>query len=397
MSIVTRLRPLATIAPNLLRQSGASNNGTAAAAVNGVAAAIVQPPRQQQVQPEVVQPMPEKERQPIPFERPVEAVSVVPEPEMLKPKISVVGVGGAGSNAVNNMIVHGLEGVEFVVCNTDAQALEQSLAKTCVQLGPQVTSGLGAGAKPGVGRAAAIDSTNKMLDILSDSHMCFLTAGLGGGTGTGAAPVLARALSDRGILTVGVVTKPFPFEGTHRTKIAEAGLTELEECCDATIVIPNQNLFRLADRNTSLLNAFKLADDVLFSGVQSVTNLITTPGLVNLDFADVQAVMSDMGRAMMGTGEAEGEERALRAAEMAISNPLLEDYCLSTSTGVLINITGGGDMTLFEVDCAARRVQQEVHPEANIIFGSAFDEKMEGKIRVSLVAAGIDIQQTGSE
>tara|TARA_B110001452_G_scaffold193536_1_gene163533 strand:- start:1840 stop:3015 length:1176 start_codon:yes stop_codon:yes gene_type:complete len=385
---------MATIAPNLLRQSAAVNGAAAAAvngAVNGVAAAIVQPPRKQQrVQPEAVQTMPETERRPIPFERPVEAVSVVPEPKMLKPKISVVGVGGAGSNAVNNMIMHGLEGVEFVVCNTDAQALEQSLAKTRVQLGPEVTSGLGAGAKPGVGRAAAIDSTNKMLDLLADSHMCFLTAGLGGGTGTGAAPVLARALSDRGVLTVGVVTKPFPFEGTHRTKIAEAGLTELEECCDATIVIPNQNLFRLADRNTSLLNAFKLADDVLFSGVQSVTNLITTPGLVNLDFADVQAVMSDMGRAMMGTGEAEGEERALRAAEMAISNPLLEDYCLSTSTGVLINITGGADMTLFEVDVAARRVQQEVHPEANIIFGSAYDEKMEGKIRVSLVAAGID-------
>jgi cell division protein FtsZ len=384
-------RPLSqAVAPNLVRPSAASLD----AAVNGVAAAAaqqqqvvqVQEQRPQQHEVDVRQ---QQTQEPAIFSESLSPV-VMSEPEIMRPKISVVGVGGAGSNAVNNMIVHGLEGVEFIVCNTDAQALEHSMAPTRVQLGGMVTQGLGAGAKPEIGRKSAIESTNDLLDHVADSHMCFVTAGLGGGTGTGAGPIVARALRDRGVLTVGVVTKPFPFEGITRKRVAEAGLADMQECCDATIVIPNQNLFRLADKNTSLVDAFKLADDVLYSGVNSVTQLITTPGLVNLDFADVRAVLSGMGPSMMGTGEAEGEDRALKAAEAAISNPLLEDYCLSTSTGVLINITGGSDLTLFEVDQAARRVQEEVHPDANIIFGSAFDESLSGRIRVSLVAAGID-------
>jgi len=396
-SIATRLTRNMAIVPNLVRPSAA--NPMAANGVNGAVAAAVQKELQHQVRAHVemevdIAPPSRQgvtEISPAVFsEEPQSAMVVNAAPDILRPKISVVGVGGAGSNAVNNMIVHGLKGVEFVVCNTDAQALEQSLAPTTVQLGGKVTMGLGAGAKPEVGRKAAIDSTSEMLELLADSHMCFITAGLGGGTGTGAGPIIARALRDRGVLTVGVVTKPFPFEGTTRGRIADAGLLEMQACCDATIVIPNQNLFRLADKSTSLMDAFKLADDVLYSGVQSVTQLITTPGLVNLDFADVRAVLTGSGPSMMGTGEAEGEDRAAEAAEAAISNPLLDDYCLSTANGVLINITGGSDMTLFEVDQAARRVQEEVHPDANIIFGSAFDEELSGKIRVSIVAAGID-------
>jgi cell division protein FtsZ len=388
-SIAKGLTRKMAIVPNLVRPSAANP-----LAANGIVAAAVQQQLQHQVRAceaemDLKPPSPPR-IQPAVFAEHQSAMVVNNEPDILRPKISVVGVGGAGSNAVNNMIVQGLSGVEFIVCNTDAQALEQSLAPTTVQLGANVTSGLGAGAKPEVGRKAAIDSTNEMLDLLADSHMCFVTAGLGGGTGTGAGPIVARALRERGVLTVGVVTKPFPFEGTTRARIAEAGLAEMQHSCDATIVIPNQNLFRLADKNTSLMDAFKLADDVLYSGVQSVTQLITTPGLVNLDFADVRAVLSGMGSSMMGTGEAEGEERAAKAAVAAISNPLLEDYCLSTATGVLINITGGSDLTLFEVDQAARRVQEEVHPDANIIFGSAFDEQLSGRIRVSIVAAGID-------
>ena len=288
-SIASRLTRKMTIVPNLVRPSAA----------NGVVAAAVQQQLQHQVRAHEMEmdlEPPSPPNQPAVFAEQHSAMVVDAQPNILRPKISVVGVGGAGSNAVNNMIVHGLSGVEFIVCNTDAQALEQSLAPTTVQLGAGVTSGLGAGAKPEVGRKAAIDSTSVMLEHLADSHMCFITAGLGGGTGTGAGPIVARALRDRGVLTVGVVTKPFPFEGSKRTRIAEAGLLEMQECCDATIVIPNQNLFRLADKSTSLMDAFKLADDVLYSGVQSITQLITMPGLVNLDFADVRAVLSGPAR-----------------------------------------------------------------------------------------------------
>ena len=292
-SIASLTRKMA-IVPNLVRPSAANP-----LAANGVVAAAVQQQLQHQVRVEMgmdLEPQSPPGVQPAVLAEQQSAMVINAEPEILRPKISVVGVGGAGSNAVNNMIVHGLSGVEFLVCNTDAQALEQSLAPTTVQLGASVTSGLGAGAKPEVGRKAAIDSTSEMLELLADSHMCFVTAGLGGGTGTGAGPIIARALRDRGVLTVGVVTKPFPFEGTTRARIAEAGLAEMQACCDATIVIPNQNLFRLADKSTSLMDAFKMADDVLYSGVQSVTQLITQPGLVNLDFADVRAVLSGPAR-----------------------------------------------------------------------------------------------------
>ena len=323
-SIATRLTRKMAIVPNLVRPSAANPMAANGAAV----AAAVQKELQHQVQAHVemevdIAPPPRQgvtEISPAVFsEEPQSAMVVDAAPDILRPKISVVGVGGAGSNAVNNMIVHGLSGVEFIVCNTDAQALEQSLAPTTVQLGGKVTQGLGAGAKPEVGRKAAIDSTSEMLELLGDSHMCFVTAGLGGGTGTGAGPIIARALRDRGILTVGVVTKPFPFEGTTRGRIAEAGLLEMQACCDATIVIPNQNLFRLADKSTSLMDAFKLADDVLYSGVQSVTQLITTPGLVNLDFADVRAVLSGVARSkdrlrLASPGRPGGAELRARAA-----------------------------------------------------------------------------------
>ncbi|MFZ1429401.1 MAG: cell division protein FtsZ [Geminicoccaceae bacterium] len=311
----------------------------------------------------------------------------------LKPKITVVGVGGAGGNAVNNMITSHLEGVEFVSCNTDAQSLAACLTDRKVQLGNTITHGLGAGARPEVGRASAEESLEEILDQLSGSHMVFITAGMGGGTGTGAAPVIARAVRDQGILTVAVVTKPFHFEGAHRMRLAEAGLNELQQYVDTLIVIPNQNLFRLANERTTFADAFQMADQVLHMGVRGVTDLMVMPGLINLDFADIRTVMSEMGKAMMGTGEAEGEKRAIDAAEAAISNPLLDDVSMRGARGVLINITGGLDMTLYEVDAAANRIREEVDSDANIIFGSTFDNSLEGRMRVSVVATGIDLPQ----
>lgn len=309
----------------------------------------------------------------------------------LKPRITVVGVGGAGGNAVNNMIRAKLEGVEFVVANTDAQALTQSLVppERRIQLGLSVTQGLGAGSKPDVGRSSAEESMDELLHHLQGSNMVFITGGMGGGTGTGAAPVIARAARESGILTVGVITKPFHFEGVHRTRTAESGIEELQQYVDTLIIIPNQNLFRIANERTTFADAFKMADDVLYSGVRGVTDLMMMPGLINLDFADIRAVMAEMGKAMMGTGEAQGERRALDASEAAISNPLLDDVSMSGARGVLINITGGADMTLYEVDEAANRIRDEVDPEANIIFGSTYDEKLNGSIRVSVVATGI--------
>jgi cell division protein FtsZ len=307
----------------------------------------------------------------------------------LKPRITVVGVGGAGGNAVNNMILSRLEGVEFIVANTDSQSLGQSRTERRIQLGNQVTQGLGAGSRPDVGRAAAEESLEEILGQIGGANMVFITAGMGGGTGSGAAPVIARAAREQGILTVGVVTKPFHFEGAHRMRTAEAAIEELQQFVDTLIIIPNQNLFRVATERTTFADAFKMADDVLYSGVRGVTDLMIMPGLINLDFADIRTVMSEMGKAMMGTGEAEGEKRAIDAAEAAISNPLLDDTSMKGARGVLINITGGMDMTLFEVDEAANRIRDEVDPEANIIFGSTFDEKLTGKMRVSVVATGI--------
>jgi len=312
------------------------------------------------------------------------------EPD-LKPRITVVGVGGAGGNAVNNMIRAKLEGVEFVVANTDAQALGQSIAERRIQLGVGVTQGLGAGSRPDVGRVAAEESMGDLLEHISGSHMVFVAAGMGGGTGTGAAPVIARACREHGILTVGVVTKPFHFEGQNRMKLAEAGIEELQQTVDTLIIIPNQNLFRVANERTTFADAFKMADDVLYSGVRGVTDLMVMPGLINLDFADIRSVMGEMGKAMMGTGEAEGDNRAIDAAQKAISNPLLDDVSMKGAKGVLINITGGMDMTLFEVDEAANRIRDEVDPDANIIFGSTFDESLNGRMRVSVVATGIDV------
>ncbi|MDG2244155.1 MAG: cell division protein FtsZ [Rhodospirillaceae bacterium] len=309
---------------------------------------------------------------------------------LLRPKITVVGVGGGGGNAVNNMIESALDGVEFVVANTDAQSLSLSRADRRIQLGPDTTSGLGAGARPDIGRHAAEDCIEQIGQYLEGSHMAFVTAGMGGGTGTGAAPVVARVARELGILTVGVVTKPFQFEGVHRMRIAEAGIEELAQSVDTLIIIPNQNLFRVANEKTTFADAFKMADDVLYSGVRSVTDLMMMPGLINLDFADVQTVMMEMGRAMMGTGEAEGEKRAIEAAEAAIANPLLEDTSMRGAKGVLINITGGSDVTLFEVDEAANRIRDEVETEAHIIIGSCFDESLEGRFRVSVVATGIE-------
>lgn len=308
----------------------------------------------------------------------------------LKPRIVVVGVGGAGGNAVNNMIRSNLEGVEFIVANTDAQALEHSAAERRIQLGSNITQGLGAGARPEVGRAAAEEALDEVMDQLTGANMVFITAGMGGGTGTGAAPVIAEASRRAGILTVGVITKPFHFEGSQRMKLAEQGIEELQGFVDTLIIIPNQNLFRVANEKTTFADAFKMADDVLYSGVRGVTDLMVMPGLINLDFADIRTVMGEMGKAMMGTGESEGESRAISAAEAAISNPLLEDVTMHGARGVLINITGGGDMTLFEVDEAANRIREEVDPEANIIFGSTFDETLEGTMRVSVVATGIE-------
>ncbi len=316
----------------------------------------------------------------------------------LRPRISVIGVGGAGGNAVNNMIRAKLEGVDFIIANTDAQAIEQSLVEPekRLQLGLNITQGLGAGSKPDVGRASAEESLEEVISLIQGSNMVFITAGMGGGTGTGAAPVIARAARESGILTVGVVTKPFHFEGTHRMRSAEKGIEELHQYVDTLIIIPNQNLFRLANERTTFADAFKMADDVLYSGVRGVTDLMIMPGLINLDFADIRAVMAEMGKAMMGTGEAEGERRALDAAEAAISNPLLDDVSMKGAKGVLINITGGYDMTLYEVDEAANRIREDVEAEANIIFGSTFDEKLNGRIRVSVVATGIGVPGTAS-
>ncbi|WP_455473779.1 cell division protein FtsZ [Bartonella sp. B30(2025)] len=313
-----------------------------------------------------------------------------PDIAELKPRITVFGVGGGGGNAVNNMINAGLQGVDFVVANTDAQALAMSKAERVIQLGAAVTEGLGAGALPEVGRAAADECIDEIIDHLADSHMVFITAGMGGGTGTGAAPVVARAAREKGILTVGVVTKPFQFEGARRMKTAEAGIEELQKSVDTLIVIPNQNLFRIADEKTTFADAFAMADQVLYSGVASITDLMIKEGLINLDFADVRSVMHEMGRAMMGTGEASGDGRALAAAEAAIANPLLDDTSMRGARGLLISITGGRDMTLFEVDEAANRIREEVDADANVIFGAIDDESLEGVIRVSVVATGID-------
>ena len=306
------------------------------------------------------------------------------------PRITVIGVGGGGTNAVNTMISLDLKGVDFVVANTDAQSLQNARADRRIQLGPHLTQGLGAGAKPEIGRAAAEEAMDEVYRHLDGAHMVFITAGMGGGTGTGAAPVIARMARERGILTVGVVTKPFTFEGLRRARAAEQGIEELQQWVDTLIVIPNQNLFRLSNERTGFKEAFKMADNVLYMGVRGVTDLMVAPGMVNLDFADIRTVMAEMGKAMMGTGEADGEGRALRAAELAISNPLLEDTSMSGARGLLINITGGDDLTLFEVDQAANRIREEVDEEANIIFGSAIDESLNGRIRVSVVATGID-------
>ncbi|WP_209425996.1 cell division protein FtsZ [Pararhodobacter sp. SW119] len=310
----------------------------------------------------------------------------------LSPRITVFGVGGAGGNAVNNMIEKNLEGVEFVVANTDAQALQQSKSRARVQLGVRVTEGLGAGARPSVGASAAEETLEEIVDHLAGAHMCFITAGMGGGTGTGAAPIIAQAARELGVLTVGVVTKPFAFEGAKRMRQAEEGVEALQKVVDTLIIIPNQNLFRLANEKTTFTEAFAMADDVLYQGVKGVTDLMVRPGMINLDFADVRAVMDEMGKAMMGTGEAEGEDRARQAAEKAIANPLLDEISLNGAKGVLINITGGYDMTLFELDEAANIIRDKVDPDANIIVGSTLDPEMEGAIRVSVVATGIEAQ-----
>jgi cell division protein FtsZ len=313
-----------------------------------------------------------------------------PEVRELKPRITVFGVGGAGGNAVNNMIECGLQGVEFVVSNTDAQALGHAKAERVIQMGLAVTEGLGAGAQPEVGRAAAEEVIDEIRDQLMGAHMVFITAGMGGGTGTGAAPVIARVAREMGILTVGVVTKPFQFEGLRRMRICDSGITELQKHVDTLIVIPNQNLFRVANEKTTFAEAFAMADQVLYSGVASITDLMVKPGLINLDFADVRAVMREMGKAMMGTGEASGEKRALAAAEAAIANPLLDEVSMKGAKGLLISITGGKDMMLYELDEAATRIREEVDPEANIILGATQDDSLEGIIRVSVVATGID-------
>ena len=315
-----------------------------------------------------------------------------PDIRELRPRITVFGVGGAGGNAVNNMISAGLQGVEFVVANTDAQALATSKAPRKIQMGVQVTEGLGAGSQPEIGRAAAEEVIDEIRDHLSGAHMVFVTAGMGGGTGTGAAPVVAKVAREMGILTVGVVTKPFQFEGERRMRYAESGITELQKHVDTLLVIPNQNLFRVANEKTTFSDAFAMADQVLYSGVACVTDLMVKEGLINLDFADVRAVMREMGKAMMGTGEASGEKRAITAAEAAISNPLIDDNSMKGSKGLLISITGGRDLTLYEVDEAATRIREEVDPDANIIVGATFDEALEGIIRVSVVATGIDKQ-----
>jgi cell division protein FtsZ len=315
----------------------------------------------------------------------------IPDIRELKPRITVFGVGGAGGNAVNNMIAAGLQGVDFVVANTDAQALTTSRAERIIQMGVQATEGLGAGSQPDVGCTAAQEVIDEIRDHLAGAHMVFVTAGMGGGTGTGASPVVAKAARDLGILTVGVVTKPFHFEGQRRMRLAEAGILELQKTVDTLIIIPNQNLFRVANEKTTFADAFAMADQVLYSGVACITDLMVKEGLINLDFADVRAVMREMGKAMMGTGEASGEKRALRSAEAAISNPLIDDVSMRGARGVLISITGGKDLTLYEVDEAATRIREEVDPDANIIVGATFDESLDGIIRVSVVATGVDV------
>ena len=313
-----------------------------------------------------------------------------PHVDELKPRIAVIGVGGAGGNAIANMIAASVEGVDFIVANTDAQALNSSPAERRIQLGPQITEGLGAGSRPEIGKAAAEETIASVEQALEGAHMCFITAGMGGGTGTGAAPVIAKAARDRGILTVGVVTKPFTFEGNRRMKSAESGIEELQKHVDTLIVIPNQNLFLIANPNTTFKEAFQMADEVLQQGVRSITDLMIMPGLINLDFADVRSVMGEMGKAMMGTGEAEGDGRALQAAEKAIANPLLDGVSMRGAKGVIVSIVGGDDMRLMEVDEAANHIRELVDPDANIIWGSAFNDNLNGKIRVSVVATGID-------
>ena len=321
----------------------------------------------------------------------------VPENTELRPRITVFGVGGAGGNAVDKMISKQLEGADFVVANTDAQALQQSSAPVKLQLGTKVTEGLGAGAKPEIGAHAAAESIEEIIDRLDGAHMCFITAGMGGGTGTGAAPVIAKAAREMGVLTVGVVTKPFQFEGAKRMAQAEYGIEELQKVVDTLIIIPNQNLFRLANEKTTFTEAFSMADDVLYQGVKGVTDLMVRPGIINLDFADIRSVMDEMGKAMMGTGEGTGENRAIEAAEKAIANPLLDEISLKGARGVLINITGSHDLTLFELDEAANRIRAEVDPDANIIVGSTLDDTCEGMMRVSVVATGIDAREVSQE
>ncbi|PIB24221.1 cell division protein FtsZ [Amylibacter kogurei] len=321
----------------------------------------------------------------------------IPEVADLRPKITVFGVGGAGCNAVNNMIEKNLEGVDFIVANTDAQALQGNKAGNRIQLGEKITEGLGAGARPSVGSAAAEESIETIVDNLAGSHMCFITAGMGGGTGTGAAPIIAQAARELGVLTVGVVTKPFQFEGNKRMRQAEEGVEALQKVVDTLIIIPNQNLFRIANEKTTFTEAFSLADDVLYQGVKGVTDLMVRPGLINLDFADIRVVMDEMGKAMMGTGEAAGEDRAIQAAEKAIANPLLDEISLNGAKGVLINITGGSDLTLFEVDEAANCIRNQVDSDANIIVGSTMDPTLDGMMRVSVVATGIDAAEGAAE
>jgi cell division protein FtsZ len=315
---------------------------------------------------------------------------VRPEVDELRPRISVIGVGGAGGNAIANMMQADVQGVDFIVANTDAQALNHSTADRRIQLGLKITQGLGAGSRPEIGRAAAEETIDEIIQSLEGAHMCFIAAGMGGGTGTGAAPVIAKAARDRGILTVGVVTKPFAFEGARRSRSADSGIAELQQHVDTLIVIPNQNLFRLANSETTFKQAFEMADEVLQQGVRGITDLMVMPGLINLDFADVRSVMSEMGKAMMGTGEAEGDNRAIEAAEKAISNPLLDGVSMKGAKGVIISITGGEDMRLMEVDEAASHIKELVDPDANIIWGSAFNNDLGGKIRVSVVATGIE-------
>ena len=323
-------------------------------------------------------------------------ISIPDVGENLHPQITVLGVGGSGGNAVNNMINSNLEGVHFAIANTDAQALQISNCKKKIQLGIQNTRGLGAGMRPDIGKQAAEETINEISEMLEGSHMLFIAAGMGGGTGTGAAPVIAKLAREKGILTVGVVTKPFHFEGSQRMKLADKGLEELQQYVDTLLIIPNQNLFRIANEKTTFADAFKMADDVLYAGVRGVTDLMVQPGLINLDFSDVKTVMSEMGKAMMGTGEASGEGRAVAAAEAAIANPLIDDVSLKGAKGLIINITGGNDITLYEVDEAANRIKQEVDEEANIIYGTTCDERLEGLVRVSIVATGIDVSSSVS-